>query len=205
MEVGNNIQAIFGPVSDTLRGQMQDIIDGKTPRANEDTAEMVNDVKKAETPITVGDLSFVSPIKGKVIPITEVPDQVFSGKMMGDGFAIVPEDGKIISPVNGKVLNVFPTKHAIGLEAENGMEILVHIGIDTVSLKGEGFTSLISEGDEVKQGQALMEVDLDYIEKHAASTVTPIVFTNLHEGQSVQVKASGEVNFNDPDIIEIAN
>ncbi len=205
MEVGNNIQAIFGPVSDTLRGQMQDIIDGKTPRSQGDVAEIVNDTKKAESPVNKGSLKFVSPIKGKVIPITEVPDQVFSGKMMGDGFAIEPEDGKIVSPVNGKVLNVFPTKHAIGLEADNGMEILVHIGIDTVSLKGEGFTALISEGDEVKQGQAMMEVDLDYIKEHATSTVTPIVFTNLQDGQTVQVKASGHVNFNDPDIIEIAD
>ncbi|MFQ3546243.1 glucose-specific PTS transporter subunit IIBC [Halobacillus rhizosphaerae] len=205
MEVGNNIQAIFGPVSDTLRGQMQDIIDGKTPRSRGDVSEIVNDTKKAESPVNKGSLKFVSPIKGKVIPITEVPDQVFSGKMMGDGFAIEPEDGKIVSPVNGKVLNVFPTKHAIGLEADNGMEILVHIGIDTVSLKGEGFTALISEGDEVKQGQAMMEVDLDYIKEHATSTVTPIVFTNLRDGQTVQVKASGHVNFNDPDIIEIAD
>ncbi|MCA1010014.1 glucose-specific PTS transporter subunit IIBC [Halobacillus halophilus] len=203
MEVGNNIQAIFGPVSDTLRGQMQDIIDGKTPRSREDVAEIVNEEKAAQAPVSKGDLNFVSPIKGKVMPITDVPDQVFSGKMMGDGFAIDPQDGKIVSPVNGKILNIFPTKHAIGLEAENGMEILVHIGIDTVSLKGEGFTALISEGDEVKQGQAIMEVDLDYIRKHAASAITPIVFTNLAEGQEVRVKASGEVQHNDPDIIEI--
>ncbi|RWZ51303.1 PTS glucose transporter subunit IICBA [Halobacillus fulvus] len=203
MEVGNNIQAIFGPVSDTLRGQIQDIIDGKTPRSKEDVAEIINDAKDAEAPVTKGELSFVSPIKGKVLPITEVPDQVFSGKMMGDGFAIEPEDGKIVSPVHGKVLNVFPTKHAIGLEADNGMEILIHIGIDTVGLKGEGFTALISEGDEVKQGQALMEVDLDYVKENAPSIVTPIVFTNLAEGQSVEVKASGHVNHNDPDIIHI--
>lgn len=83
------------------------------------------------------------------------------------------------------------------------MEILVHIGIDTVSLKGEGFTALISEGDEVKQGQAIMEVDLDYIRNNATSAITPIVFTNLAEDQEVRVKASGEVQHNDPDIIEI--
>ncbi len=203
MEVGNNIQAIFGPVSDSLRGQMQDIMDGKTPRSQEDASEMTNAKKQAEAPVTEGELAFISPIKGKVLPITEVPDQVFSGKMMGDGFAIEPEDGKIVSPVNGKVLNVFPTKHAIGLEADNGMEILIHIGIDTVGLKGEGFTAMISEGDEVKQGQALMEVDLDFVKENAPSIVTPIVFTNLQEGQTVNVKASGQVNHNDPDIIEI--
>ncbi|WP_226585120.1 glucose-specific PTS transporter subunit IIBC [Halobacillus litoralis] len=205
MEVGNNIQAIFGPVSDTLRGQMQDIMDGKTPRSREDASEMVNDTKEAEAPVTEGDLDFVSPIKGNIMPITEVPDQVFSGKMMGDGFAIEPVDGNIVSPINGKVLNVFPTKHAIGLQAENGMEILIHIGIDTVGLKGEGFTDKISEGDEVKQGQALMEVDLDFVKENAPSIVTPIIFTNLQEGQSVHIKASGQVNHNDPDIIEITD
>ncbi|CDQ20382.1 PTS system D-glucose-specific IIA component, Glc family /PTS system D-glucose-specific IIB component, Glc family /PTS system D-glucose-specific IIC component, Glc family [Halobacillus karajensis] len=203
MEVGNNIQAIFGPVSDTLRGQMQDIIDGKTPRSKEDVSEIVNNAKDAEGPVVEGKLNFVSPIKGTVMPITDVPDQVFSGKMMGDGFAIKPEDGKIVSPINGKVLNVFPTKHAIGLEADNGMEILIHIGIDTVGLKGEGFTAKISEGDEVKQGQTLMEVDLDYVSENAPSVVTPIVFTNLQEGQSVNIKAAGQVNHNDTNIIEI--
>ncbi len=203
MEVGNNIQAIFGPVSDTLRGQMQDIIDGKTPRSREDVAEIVNEAKSAEAPVTAGDLEFVSPIQGRVLPITEVPDGVFSGKMMGDGFAIEPKDGKIVSPINGKVLNVFPTKHAIGLQADNGMEVLIHIGIDTVKLKGEGFTSLIEEGDTVKQGQALMEVDLDYVKAHAPSIVTPIVFTNLSEDQSVELKATGEVKRNEPDIIQL--
>ncbi|WP_079479378.1 glucose-specific PTS transporter subunit IIBC [Halobacillus salinus] len=203
MEVGNNIQAIFGPVSDTLRGQMQDIIDGKTPRSRDDVAETVNEKKQAEAPVTKGELEFVSPIEGKVMSITEVPDQVFSGKMMGDGFAIEPQDGKIVSPVNGKVMTVFPTKHAIGLQAENGMEILIHIGIDTVGLKGEGFTAMISEGDEVKQGQALMEVDLDFVKENAPSIVTPIVFTNLEEGQSVNVKASGHVKHSEPDVVEI--
>ncbi|MBN8236070.1 PTS transporter subunit EIIC [Halobacillus kuroshimensis] len=203
MEVGNNIQAIFGPVSDTLRGQMQDIIDGKTPRSKEDVAEIMNEKKQAEAPVSKGELAFVSPLKGNIMPITEVPDQVFSGKMMGDGFAIEPVDGKVVSPINGKVLNVFPTKHAIGLEADNGMEILLHIGIDTVGLKGEGFTAKIAEGDEVKQGQALMEVDLDFVKENAPSIVTPIIFTNLQEGQSVSLKASGEVNHNQPDIVEI--
>ncbi|MCP3028853.1 glucose-specific PTS transporter subunit IIBC [Halobacillus sp. A5] len=203
MEVGNNIQAIYGPVSDTLRGQMQDIIDGKTPRKREEDVKDSTAEAGAVAPVSDADLEFVSPIKGKVLPITEVPDQVFSGKMMGDGFAIEPIDGKIVSPINGKVLNVFPTKHAIGLQAENGMEILIHIGIDTVKLKGEGFTSKVEEGTEVKQGQTLMEVDLDYVSENAASIITPIVFTNLEEGQQVEVTAAGEVDHNTENIITI--
>lgn len=203
MVVGNNIQAIFGPVSDTLRGQMQDIINGKTPRTREDVTEIINEAKDAETPIMEGKLEFNSPLEGEIMPISEVPDQVFSEKMMGDGFAIKPENGRIVAPVNGKVLNIFPTKHAIGLQAENGMEILIHIGIDTVNLKGEGFEAMIEEGDEIKQGQTLMQIDIDYISKHAPSLITPIVFTNLKEGQQVKVKVSGQVHHNDSDIIEV--
>ncbi|MCP3033406.1 glucose-specific PTS transporter subunit IIBC [Halobacillus sp. A1] len=203
MEVGNNIQAIFGPVSDTLRGQMQDIIDGKTPRKREEKVDESTKEAGAVAPVAEGDLDFVSPIKGKVLPITEVPDQVFSGKMMGDGFAIEPIDGKIVSPINGKVLNVFPTKHAIGLQADNGMEILIHIGIDTVKLKGEGFTSYVEEGSEVKQGQTLMEVDLDYVSTNATSIITPIIFTNLNEDQKVEVTAAGEVDHNTENIVTI--
>lgn len=205
MEVGNNIQAIFGPVSDSLRGQMQDIINGKAPRAKETVSKVNEQAKDADAPINLDALEFNSPAKGEILPITEVPDQVFSGKMMGDGFAIKPSEGKIVSPVNGKVLNVFPTKHAIGLQADNGTEILIHIGIDTVKLKGEGFDAKIAEGDIVEQGQVLMEIDLDYISKNAASTITPVVFTNLEEGQEVEIKKSGNVDANDKNVINIIN
>ncbi len=150
-----------------------------------------------------GDLDFTSPMTGEIMPLSEVPDQVFSQKMMGDGFAIKPSQGEIVSPVNGKIINIFPTKHAIGILADNGTEILIHIGIDTVNLKGEGFTAKIEEGDEVKQGQVLMEVDLAFIEHNAPSTVTPVIFTNLQEDQEVSVKASGKVNKEDQNIIQI--
>ncbi|WP_058305654.1 glucose-specific PTS transporter subunit IIBC [Gracilibacillus massiliensis] len=202
MEVGNNIQAIYGPVSDTIRGQMQDIIDGKTPTKKADTKEVDQEADSNES-VAVADLEFVSPMQGEVMPLSEVPDQVFSQKMMGDGFAIKPTDGEIVSPVDGKILNIFPTKHAIGMVAENGTEILIHIGIDTVNLKGEGFTAKVAEGDQIKKGQALMQVDLDYISKNAPSTVTPIIFTNLEEGQSIQLNASGNINKEDKNIFQI--
>ncbi|RCW63043.1 glucose-specific PTS transporter subunit IIBC [Saliterribacillus persicus] len=197
MEVGNNIQAIFGPVSDTLRGQIQDIIDGKSPRKVEEKKET------GEPTEFSGDLDFVSPIKGKVLALEEVPDQVFSQKMMGDGFAIEPVDGKIVSPVNGKILNIFPTKHAIGILADNGMEILIHIGIDTVKLNGEGFTARIEEGDTVEKGQVMMEVDLEYVKENAPSIITPIIFTNLKEGQVVNVEETGQVESQKENIISI--
>lgn len=181
MEVGNNIQAIFGPVSDTIRGQMQDIIDGKTPRPVIDSEESKNH------DMTMTTLDIESPMAGELLSITSVPDQVFSQRMMGDGFAIKPTVGEVVSPVDGKILNIFPTKHAIGLESDDGLEILIHIGIDTVRLEGKGFTQVMNEGQKVKKGDIIMRMDLDYIEEHATSIVTPIIFTNLKEGQSIQL------------------
>ncbi|MEJ8766684.1 PTS glucose transporter subunit IIA [Oceanobacillus sp. HCA-5259] len=126
--------------------------------------------------------NIVAPVNGKIVPLEEVPDPVFSEKMMGEGIAIIPEDGKIYSPVDGKVIQVAETKHAIGLVTEGGVEILIHIGLETVGLKGKGFIAKINVDDEVKAGQLLMEADLKYISEHASNTITPIVITNSAEG-----------------------
>lgn len=209
LEVGNNIQAIFGPRSDGLKTQMQDIIAGRKPRpepktsAQEEVGQQVEEVIAEPLQNEIGEEVFVSPITGEIHPITDVPDQVFSGKMMGDGFAILPSEGIVVSPVRGKILNVFPTKHAIGLQSDGGREILIHFGIDTVSLKGEGFTSFVSEGDRVEPGQKLLEVDLDAVKPNVPSLMTPIVFTNLAEGETVSIKASGSVNREQEDIVKI--
>ncbi|OYD07388.1 glucose-specific PTS transporter subunit IIBC [Paludifilum halophilum] len=199
--VGNNVQAIFGTQSDTIKGQMQDIIRGKTPRKPEATPTSDgNTVKNSD-----GREDVAAPMSGTVIPITDVPDQVFSGKMMGDGFAIEPSDGSVISPVDGKVVNVFPTKHAIGLEASNGMEVLVHIGLDTVELEGNGFELRVEQGDEVKKGQELMVADLDYIQKHATSTITPVVITNMAEGEKLNLLKQEKVTKGETGIISITS
>ncbi|MFP3719978.1 glucose-specific PTS transporter subunit IIBC, partial [Niallia circulans] len=194
LEVGNNIQAIFGPRSETIKGQMRDIMSGKRPRPaaqpsmDKEVQEQIEEVNPSamQSNITSED-SFVAPIKGELVPITEVPDAVFAGKMMGDGFAIIPSEGTVVSPVDGKIVNLFPTKHALGILADNGREILIHFGIDTVKLKGEGFETLVSENDQVKQGQPLLKVNLDYIKGNATATITPVVFTNLAEGEAVQI------------------
>jgi len=195
LEVGNNIQAIFGPKSDNLKGQIQDIIDGKTP--------VIVEEQTKETTTTSASLDLVAPLTGKILSITEVPDAVFSGKMMGDGFAIEPTEGTVVSPVSGKIINIFPTKHAIGIQADNGTEVLIHVGIDTVKLKGEGFELLVESDQLVDKGQPLLNVDLDYIKEHATSTITPIIFTNLQPEQAVLVVKEGNVTANDQNIIEI--
>ena len=209
LEVGHNIQAIFGPRSETIKSQMKDIMEGNTPRPakkvdvdgeNQQQIEEINP-EALRTDFTKGD--FVAPITGELVSITEVPDQVFSGKMMGDGFAIIPAEGIIASPVEGKVINVFPTKHALGILSDSGHEILIHVGIDTVKLGGQGFEAKVSEGDLVTKGQTLLEVDFDYIKANAPSTITPIVFTNLQEGESVEIEKTGSVQLGAENIIKI--
>ncbi|WP_261134295.1 N-acetylglucosamine-specific PTS transporter subunit IIBC [Bacillus sp. Marseille-Q3570] len=150
-----------------------------------------------------GKKGFASPIEGRIIPITDVDDPTFSERMMGDGFAVEPTGKTVVSPVDGKVINLFPTKHAIGIESKNGYEILIHVGLDTVEMNGEGFQAYVKAGDEVKQGQKLLELNLDYLQKNAKSTVTPIIFTNLDEGERVELKKSGTINQGETNIIEI--
>ncbi len=128
-----------------------------------------------------------SPINGKVVALSEVPDQKNKKKMVGDGFAIIPKDGCVCSPVDGKILQIFPTKHAIGLLTNEGLEVLIHFGIDTVELKGEGFTSYITAGDEVKVGDKLIDVDLSILEKNGKSPITPVIFTANDQYKSFEV------------------
>ncbi|BCU82117.1 PTS system glucose-specific EIICBA component [Polycladomyces abyssicola] len=201
--MGNHLQVIFGPRSELIKEQMKQIMAGKKPseiKAEKEEKEISQG--QSETSVTTGDESFVAPMTGKLMPITEVPDQVFSQKMMGDGFAIEPTEGVVVSPVEGEIVNVFPTKHAIGIRSVGGHEILIHVGIDTVNLQGKGFESFISEGDKVKPGQKLLEVDLDYIKENATSIITPIVFTNLQEGQSVNLNKT-EVQYGEEDIVTV--
>lgn len=119
-----------------------------------------------------------APLNGKIVKLEEVPDPVFSQKMMGEGIAIQPTEGKVVSPVDGKIVQVMDSKHAIGIEDTSGNEILIHVGLETVELKGEGFNLHIQVGDSVTVGQLLMEFDLAYIEANAKSSVTPMVITN---------------------------
>lgn len=126
-------------------------------------------------------IEVMTPMNGVILAITDVPDPVFSGKMVGDGFAVEPTSGVVLAPVSGEVVQIFPTHHAFGIRTEEGLEILVHVGIDTVQLKGEGFTPFIQTGDHVTQGQKVLEVDLEVLKNAGKSIVTPIVITNLTE------------------------
>ncbi|HDC9310955.1 TPA: PTS transporter subunit IIABC [Staphylococcus aureus] len=180
LEVGNNMQAIFGPKSDQIKHEMQQIMNGQVvenPTTMEDDKDET--VVVAEDKSATSELSHIvhAPLTGEVTPLSEVPDQVFSEKMMGDGIAIKPSQGEVRAPFNGKIQMIFTTKHAIGLVSDSGLELLIHIGLDTVKLNGEGFTLHVEEGQEVKQGDLLINFDLDYIRNHAKSDITPIIVT----------------------------
>ncbi|OOM81925.1 glucose-specific phosphotransferase enzyme IIA component [Clostridium puniceum] len=124
------------------------------------------------------DIVIYSPIKGKIVDISEVPDSVFSDKMMGEGIAVIPEDNIICSPVNGYVAQIFKTKHAILLKSSDDLEIIIHIGLETVNLNGEGFEVLINEGEDVTIGKELIKVDLEFMKNKGINTITPVVIIN---------------------------
>ncbi|MCF6459527.1 PTS sugar transporter subunit IIA [Clostridium sp. Cult3] len=147
-------------------------------------------------------ISILAPMTGDIIEITQVEDEVFSEKMVGDGVAIEPREGIVVSPVQGRIVQIFPTKHALGIETEDGLEILIHIGLDTVELKGEGFKSYVKVGDEVKLGDKLLEVDLDFIRKSGRSTVSPIIITNMDIVKNISTKI-GNVNRGEDSIMNV--
>lgn len=131
---------------------------------------------------------FHMPIDGDIIELSEVPDDVFAKEMMGPGFGIMPKGKTIHSPIDGKVVSVFPTNHAIGLETDTGVEILIHVGLDTVKLNGEGFELLVENGQLIQRGDALLNIDLDYIKANAPSVVTPVIFTNVEKANLHMLK-----------------
>lgn len=150
----------------------------------------------------IAEEAFVMPIDGTVIPLTEVPDPVFAQEMMGPGFAVNPTGDTICSPVDGKVVSVFPTKHAIGLESDTGVEILIHVGLDTVKLNGEGFDLLVENGQAIKRGDALLKIDVDYIEANAPSAITPIIFTNTGK-EKIHLLKEGKLTSGESGLVRI--
>jgi PTS system glucose-specific IIA component len=144
-----------------------------------------------------------APLTGRLLNLKDVPDPVFSQKMMGDGMAIEPSEGILVSPVEGEIIQLFHTKHAIGIKSLTGMEILLHIGLETVAMNGEGFEAFVKEGDKVKPGDKLITFDLDLIKEKAASTITPIIITNGDIIENVEKSPLGEVKGGSDKVFEI--
>jgi sugar PTS system EIIA component len=156
--------------------------------------------KKEEAPKTV---TASAPLTGTVKSLEEVPDPVFSQKMMGDGIAIDPSEGKVVSPVDGEIMQLFPTKHAVGIKAKNGAELLIHIGLETVSMNGEGFEAHVSEGSKVNKGDTLITFDLDLVKEKAKSTITPIILTNGDNMGELVKKEAVTVTAGKEELLEI--
>lgn len=189
---GQGVQAIYGPKADVLKSDIQDLLDSgevipETLPSQKASSQQVETSFKGVTE------EVHSVAEGEVIELEKVQDPVFSQKMMGDGFAVEPANGQIVSPVAGKVTSVFPTKHALGLVTESGLEVLVHIGLDTVSLEGKPFEVKVEEGQTVSAGDLLVEADLDAIREAGRATSTVVVFTNATAIQSVTLIQTGQL------------
>ena len=194
---GQGVQAIYGPKADVLKSDIQDVLDSGEV-ITETLPSQMTAVQKAEANFKGVTDEVHSVADGQVINIEDVKDPVFSQKMMGDGFAVEPENGKIVSPVAGKVTSIFPTKHALGLVTDNGLEVLVHIGLDTVSLEGKPFDVKVTEGQTVAAGDLLVEANLDAIREAGRETSTVVVFTNADAIKSVKVEHTGKLAANAP-------
>ena len=189
---GQGVQAIYGPKADVLKSDIQDILDSgeiipetlpsQMTEAQQNTVQFKG---LTEEVYSVAD--------GQVVALEQVKDPVFAQKMMGDGFAVEPANGNIVSPVSGTVSSIFPTKHALGLVTEAGLEVLVHIGLDTVSLEGKPFTVHVAEGQKVVAGDLLVTADLDAIRAADRETSTVVVFTNAEAIKSVKLEQTGSL------------
>ena len=133
-------------------------------------------------------VTIYSPLSGEIVNIEDVPDVVFSEKIVGDGVAIRPTGNKIVAPVDGVIGKIFETNHEFSMESKEGVELFVHFGIDTVELKGEGFTRVAQEGQNVKRGDTIIEIDLPLLEQKAKSVLTPIVISNMDEISNIDKK-----------------
>jgi glucose-specific phosphotransferase system IIA component len=147
--------------------------------------------------VNEGELVLKSPLSGIVMPLEKVPDPAFAEKMMGDGIAIKPTSGLLTSPIEGTVEVLYDTKHLVGLRHKSGLEMIIHIGIDTVNMKGEGFKAFVNQGDIVNKGDRLIEFDLKLIEKKAKSTITSFIMTNMTDVEYIHLLTKNQVENNE--------
>ncbi|WP_373605028.1 PTS sugar transporter subunit IIA [Bacillus sp. AFS002410] len=154
--------------------------------------EQQDGTTQASAPATK-QVAIKAPLTGEVHPLSDVPDPVFAEKMMGDGFAITPSEGVVVAPFDGEIVQVFHTKHAIGIRSKDGVEILIHVGLETVKLNGEGFDAHVTEGQNVNAGDHLLTFNIDYIKENAKSTITPVIFTNGDVIENINITATGSV------------
>ncbi|MDU1598607.1 glucose PTS transporter subunit IIA [Peptostreptococcus anaerobius] len=191
---GSGVQVIYGPKVSIIKSNLEEYLESSTV---EDAYVDGMAAKAEEEPKKILDLDssleVLAPVNGTIHDLSKVNDEVFSQKLMGEGFAAQTEDGDIYSPVSGEVGMIFPTKHAIIVATDDGLEVLIHMGIDTVKLEGEGFELFCSVGDKVKAGDKLAHMDLEFIKSKGYETITPVIFTNLEAGKTIEVSEGKSV------------
>ena len=204
---GNGVQVIYGPNVTVIKSNLEDYLE-KAPNtyAEAENAEAENaPAQKEAEPAqetkeqkVVDTITVCSPMSGLAADLSTAPDEAFAEKMMGDGAVVTPEDPYVRAPEDGEVAFVFDTKHAIGFVTDSGVSLLIHVGIDTVKLNGEGFEALVESGQTVKKGDPMLKLDLEYLKTHAPSVTSPVLCTELEENQRIRLLADGPVKAGDP-------
>lgn len=185
---GKGVQIIYGPQVSVIKSDLEEYMEKYGDESDEgDSHELIK-----------------SPMTGTVILLSEVPDEAFAGKMMGDGAAVIPDDEYVYAPADGTVTFVFPTKHAVGFRTDGGHEMLLHVGIDTVSLSGDGFEAFVHDGDHVRTGDKLLKADIQKIKDKVPSLASPVLFTDLPDGLEVHILKYGKIRNGEP-FLELYN
>ena len=206
---GNGVQVIYGPNVTVIKSNLEDYL-VIAPDEFSEVAEAVKDVtvavKEEKEKKVIQTIIVSSPVNGTAADLSTTPDEAFAQRMMGDGAAVTPEDDTVYAPEDGEVAFIFDTKHAIGFMTDSGVSLLIHMGIDTVKLNGEGFETLAEAGQKVKKGTPLLKMNLPYLKKNAPSLVSPILCTELEEKQKVRLITEGAIKAGEPlfavDILE---
>lgn len=194
---GNGVQVIYGPRVTVIKSNLEDYLETAPEEEyapSKETEKAASEGNGRQPSGNVASTSILySPVNGTAADLSEVPDEAFAGRMMGDGAMVIPSDGEVRAPEDGEVCFVFDTKHAIGFETASKLALLLHMGIDTVNLNGEGFEVFVKNGDRVKKGDLLMKLDLEFIKSHAPSLASPILCTELSENQKIRLLKTGSI------------
>ena len=200
---GNAVQVIYGPNVTVIKSNLEDYLE-KAPNTYAETEEAVAEAAEEKQTQETGSqeiketIIISSPITGIAADLATAPDEAFAQKMMGDGAVVTPEDPYVRAPEDGEVAFVFDTKHAIGFITDSGISLLIHVGIDTVKLNGEGFEALVESGQTVKKGEPMLKLDLDYLKEHAPSVTSPVLCTELEDNQRIHLLKDGPVKAGEP-------
>ena len=199
---GNGVQVIYGPNVTVIKSNLEDYLE-KAPDTYAEAEEAVTETTEEQKQETEGQkvvetITISSPITGLAADLSTAPDEAFAEKMMGDGAVVTPEDPYVRAPEDGEVAFVFDTKHAIGFVTDSGISLLIHVGIDTVKLNGEGFEALVESGQTVKKGEPMLKLDLDYLKEHAPSVTSPVLCTELEDNQRIRLLKDGPVKAGEP-------